>query len=58
MQYPLKCNKCNHKKILDISLKQYEEGKPFSCKCGGDYDRFYPKNKLTGIQTKSSPSRF
>jgi len=57
MQYPLKCNSCKHTKVLDISLKMYEEGQPFKCNCGGEYQRYYPSDKLVSIRTDSSPNR-
>jgi len=57
MTYELVCTDCLKELTLDISLKQYEDGKPFNCKgCGGELQRDY--RTPVGIKTTSSPSRY
>ena len=56
MRYEMICTKCAKESVIDVSLKQYEEMKPFKCKgCGGDLERDY--RTPLGIKTVSSPSR-
>ena len=56
MTYEMKCTKCNKEIELNMLLKDYEDGKPHKCKCGGDLDRHF--RSLHGCKTETSPNRY
>ena len=57
--YDFKCNECgNIKEDVYLSMANFDtERKSVLC-CGVQMQRFYSPEKLTGIRTTSSPSRF